>query len=194
MGQILHSGRALGVPLILTTDTRYVADFVGTSNFFDGLITTTGAGRASLKTTSGETLEGLASPRIQSSGKGCISVRPERIRLSAEAGADRLEVIVQNRIFLGEHTEYLVHHASFGSIIVLTPRQAELGSRQSELDDYLQRYQRDGSYDRFFFICHSPSGPLHAPEAPHLHLWTGERLADVVLDVGLFDWLMDRTR
>jgi len=71
--------------------------------------------------------------------------------------------------------------------------QVKTATRQSELDDYLDRFQRDGSCDRFFFICHSPAAPLRLPEAPGRHLWTGEKLADVALDVGLFDWLMERS-
>ena len=39
-----------------------------------------------------------------------------------------LEVTVQNRIFLGEHTEYLVRHADLGNISVLAPRQSEIGA------------------------------------------------------------------
>lgn len=72
--------------------------------------------------------------------------------------------------------------------------QVKTGTRQRELDDYQERFRRDGSCDRFFFVCHSPAGPLRLAEAPGHHLWTGETLADVAVDVGLFDWLMDRTR
>ncbi len=42
------------------------------------------------------------------------------------------EVTVHNRIFLGEHTEYLVRHDTLGNIIVLAPRQAEHGARGFE--------------------------------------------------------------
>ena len=42
------------------------------------------------------------------------------------------EVIVHNRIFLGEHTEYLVRHEALGNIILLAPRQAEIGARGFE--------------------------------------------------------------
>jgi spermidine/putrescine transport system ATP-binding protein len=34
---------------------------------------------------------------------------------------------VQNRIFLGEHTEYVVRHEHLGSITALAPRQADAG-------------------------------------------------------------------
>ena len=34
--------------------------------------------------------------------------------------------MVKNRIFLGEHTEYLVRHEALGEFLVLMPRQSEL--------------------------------------------------------------------
>jgi spermidine/putrescine transport system ATP-binding protein len=57
--------------------------------------------------------------------KAALSIRPEHIDLarSVRAGAEHVTVI--NRIFLGEHTEYLVRHASLGDLLVLVARQAE---------------------------------------------------------------------
>lgn len=72
--------------------------------------------------------------------------------------------------------------------------QVKTGTRQAELDDYLERFRRDGSYDRFFFVCHSSPGALSLPDDPRLYLWAGERLAQAAIEAGLFDWLVDRTR
>ena len=92
--------------------SRYVADFVGKSNFFAG-------------------------PK-----PGTVtSVRPERVEIAAwpEAlPADlamRLPVRVLNRIFLGEQTEYRVSNESIGEFMVLSPRQAEAGSGVFEIGD-----------------------------------------------------------
>ncbi len=110
-------------------NSRYVADFVGTSNFFDGRIERASAGVATLVTRGGLTLEGLAGGALGAGDAGCFSIRPEQIRMTREADAGSLEVTVQNRIFLGEHTEYLVRHESLGNVTVLAPRQAEHGAR-----------------------------------------------------------------
>ncbi|MCB1378420.1 MAG: ABC transporter ATP-binding protein [Alphaproteobacteria bacterium] len=81
---------------------RYVADFVGRSNFF-------------------------ASPE---KGK-VMSVRPEFIEIAANErelpeGLDtRVTARVLNRIFLGEHTEYRVANDRLGEFLVLAPRKAE---------------------------------------------------------------------
>jgi hypothetical protein len=72
--------------------------------------------------------------------------------------------------------------------------QIKSQTSQAELDDYLGRFRRDGSCDRFFFVCHSTVGHLSLPAQPELHLWTGERLSDAAINAGLFDWLIDRTR
>jgi hypothetical protein len=72
--------------------------------------------------------------------------------------------------------------------------QIKSGTSQAELDDYLGRFRRDGSCDRFFFVCHSAAGAISLPAEPRLHLWTAERLSDAAIDAGLFDWLIERTR
>jgi hypothetical protein len=72
--------------------------------------------------------------------------------------------------------------------------QIKARSSQAELDDYLTRFRTDGSYDCFFFICHSAAGELRLPAEPGLHLWTADRVTKAALDAGLFGWLDDRTR
>ena len=113
-------------------DSRYVADFIGTSNFFDGRIDNLSDSRATFVTENGFPLEGQVSPGLGVGEDGCLSIRPEQILLNREAEPGSLEVIVQNRIFLGEHTEYLVRNDALGNIIVLAPRQAEHGVRGFE--------------------------------------------------------------
>ncbi len=57
-----------------------------------------------------------------------LSLRPEQITLSRGASAEAgttLPVQVLNRIFLGEHTEYLVRSAALGDVLVLVPRRGE---------------------------------------------------------------------
>ena len=115
--------------------SRYVADFVGTSNFFDGRIDAVQGEISTLQTEGGLTLEGRNTVNLINGEKGCLSLRPEQIRISDEATDGSMEVTVQNRIFLGEHTEYLVRHEALGNISVLAPRQSELGARGFEKGD-----------------------------------------------------------
>jgi hypothetical protein len=65
---------------------------------------------------------------------------------------------------------------------------------QRTLDDYLDRFTRDGSAQHFFLVCHSPSTTIRAPDDPRVHLWVGPELAQAAISAGLFDWLIERTR
>jgi spermidine/putrescine transport system ATP-binding protein len=93
---------------------RYVADFVGKTNFFKG-----------------------------PSETEVLSVRPEMIEIAASAAklpkdlAERLEVKVLNRIFLGEHTEYRVANARLGEFMVMAPRMSEREAGAFEIGDVL---------------------------------------------------------
>jgi hypothetical protein len=71
--------------------------------------------------------------------------------------------------------------------------QIKSTASQAGLNDYLGRFQRDGSCERFFFVCHSAAGPLTLPAQPGLHLWTGGRLSEAAIDAGLLNWLIERT-
>ena len=72
--------------------------------------------------------------------------------------------------------------------------QVKSSATQAVLDDYLDRYRRDGSADHFYFTVHTSRGSLTLPDERGLHLWAGERLARAVIAAGLFDWLIERTR
>ncbi|WP_299755710.1 ABC transporter ATP-binding protein [uncultured Boseongicola sp.] len=105
--------------------SRYVADFVGTSNFFDGKIIAVNGGTGQISLSDGRSYRAFLSDAIPVGETACVSVRPEQIRMSDTQSSEALEVTIQNRIFLGEHTEYLVRHARLGNIAVMAPRQSD---------------------------------------------------------------------
>jgi len=90
----------------------YVAGFVGKANFFVG-------------------------PKQDT----VLCVRPELLEISANRKnlpkglADAFDVTVLNRIFLGEHTEYLVRHEGLGDFTVLSPRKSEHASGVFDIGD-----------------------------------------------------------
>lgn len=108
-------------------NTRYVADFVGTSNFFDGTVSRRCEDEIGITLEDGKTYASTLASDVGAGETGCLSVRLEQIRLSRIEVADGLAVTVQNRIFLGEHTEYVVRHDHLGSITALAPRQTDAG-------------------------------------------------------------------
>lgn len=126
---IMRAGRIVqsGSPTALYDQplNRYVADFVGKSNFIDGKLVDLSVAGGQVETASGLRFAGRVSAALIKGSKVSLSIRPEQIGLahSAREGAEQVAVI--NRIFLGEHTEYLVRHAGLGDLLVLVARQAE---------------------------------------------------------------------
>ncbi|TNE52401.1 MAG: ABC transporter ATP-binding protein [Sphingomonadales bacterium] len=118
---------------------RYVADFVGTSNFFDGRVASVSDGLTEVALDTGLTLSGRSLDDLSVGQTVSVSVRPEQIHLTRTGGGEgRLPVTVHNRIFLGEHTEYLVVHETLGEFLVLAPRQSELNEGPFNTGDVLQ--------------------------------------------------------
>jgi len=118
---------------------RYVADFVGTSNFFDGKVDTVGKDAAVVTLAGGITVTGVPVGDVRQGQQVSLSVRPEQIGLGrASPRPDSLPVTVLNRIFLGEHTEYLVRNDRLGAFLVLAPRQTELNEGPFNKGESLQ--------------------------------------------------------
>ena len=124
---VMREGRIVqfGSPQVLydRPNSRYVADFVGTSNFFNGILTDDKDTLATVRLDNGMPMQGRPSGDLTKGQIVCMSIRPEQMKL--HRAGDGLSVEVQNRIFLGEHTEYLVKHETLGNFLVLSPRQYE---------------------------------------------------------------------
>jgi spermidine/putrescine transport system ATP-binding protein len=126
--------------------SRYVADFVGKSNFFPGRVTAVAAGRTELATAGGHRIAGSAPVEFAAGRTATASLRPEQIALHRKgAGGFGLPVTVINRIFLGEHTEYLVLNADLGAFLVLVSRQAEAVEGEFEPGDEAMAAWQDGA-------------------------------------------------
>jgi len=136
---IMHDGRILqvGSPRTLYDKpvNRYVADFVGRSNFFAGSITAVRDDGIDILLTDNSpffssNLNNATSLRV--GDKVDVCVRPEQLWLARARDnlpanqAFNSQGVVQNRIFLGEHTEYLLQSQTLGDILLLAPRQSEL--------------------------------------------------------------------
>ncbi|MFP6741962.1 MAG: ABC transporter ATP-binding protein, partial [Alphaproteobacteria bacterium] len=113
----------------------YVADFVGKSNFIAGFVANVNGHSVVIEDANGATFVG--SPSAGASGlsvgaKASIAIRPELIVVGAHqssAASMATDVAVngrvKNRIFLGEHTEYLIDADGLGDILVLSPKHVE---------------------------------------------------------------------
>jgi spermidine/putrescine transport system ATP-binding protein len=132
-GQVVQSGSPRDLydqPVNL-----YVADFVGKSNFIAGSVANVNGHSVVIEDANGATFVG--SPSAGASGlsvgaKASIAIRPELIVVGAHqssAASMATDVAVngrvKNRIFLGEHTEYLIDADGLGDILVLSPKHVE---------------------------------------------------------------------
>ncbi len=105
---------------------RYVADFVGKSNFFPGQVVACDATSCALQVAGDSVITGQGDSTLTKGHAAVASIRPEQIALTRAAREGiSLPVTIVTRIFLGEHTEYLVRHAVLGNFLVLVSRQAE---------------------------------------------------------------------
>ncbi|MFK7859248.1 MAG: ABC transporter ATP-binding protein [Granulosicoccus sp.] len=138
----------IGTPIELydKPDSRYVADFVGRSNFFPGSVTGSDNKAVNIALTGGMTLSSTNRHNKATFSRGeqvVVCVRPEQLKMSrspseqTDADAICTDGLVLNRIFLGEHTEYLLSNEKLGDILLLAPRQNELTEPPLNAGEYV---------------------------------------------------------
>jgi spermidine/putrescine transport system ATP-binding protein len=139
---ILRDGRIVqtGTPTELYDRPvdRYVADFVGESNFFSGAVSHTDTNDAKIKTETGMLLTAPhpeGGRQLKSGQNGTIAVRPEIIRIwppdskRPENVDFSVDGSITNRIYLGHQAEFRVVTDSLGEILARTPKTAEVVTR-----------------------------------------------------------------
>ena len=138
---IMRDGRIVqqGTPQALydAPVNRYVADFVGESNFLTGTVASVHGDGATLELAGGLPLKArwsAAGERLAAGESGVIAVRPEMIGLWPVGGAPgnldlRRTGQVRNRIYLGDHTEFSVQVADLGDLMVRLPKSDPLALR-----------------------------------------------------------------
>ncbi len=113
---------------------RYVADFIGQSNFFAGHILEAGPQGARIRTETGIEIAAPYSATaagLNGADRAVIAVRPEVIGLwPASAQAEEACDIavpgrILNRIYLGDQTEFCVASEALGEVLVRRPKTSE---------------------------------------------------------------------
>lgn len=92
---------------------RFVADFIGETNFIEGKVVENGSGYATIETPDGLRLRGLTSRSIQSGHAALLSIRPEKARLLPPSEGDpaalnALPVRVERINYIGSDTRITV--------------------------------------------------------------------------------------
>ena len=113
---------------------RYVADFIGQSNFFAGRLMEAGPGGARIRTDSGLEIAApypASAPGLNGAERAVIAVRPEVIGIvPAETPARSLFDFavpgrILNRIYLGDQTEFSVGSDALGEVLVRASKTSE---------------------------------------------------------------------
>jgi spermidine/putrescine transport system ATP-binding protein len=129
---VMNHGRVeqLGTPeeLYERPRTRFVADFIGTTNLLSGAVESTASGTALVRLGSGEACL-VAGSALAVGDEVELSVRPESIRLSSHPedapAAPRLAATVEQVAYLGGNVQYIVRSSGGLSITALAPKTVE---------------------------------------------------------------------
>lgn len=71
--------------------------------------------------------------------------------------------------------------------------QVKSQASQKTLDDYVSDFERDAGYKQMFFVCHTAQGALQTDD-PDIFVWTGPKVADMVVKTGLADWVLEKVQ
>ncbi|UVC12173.1 ABC transporter ATP-binding protein (plasmid) [Rhizobium sp. TH2] len=111
-----------GQELYAEPATRFVAGFIGDSNFVEADVVYSDGKHASLKLPGGAVIEGVPLHGVEAGGvKASLMLRPERIDLKPSSGAGAIAGEVRDITFLGNNIHVLVAPAGAEPISVRLP-------------------------------------------------------------------------
>jgi spermidine/putrescine transport system ATP-binding protein len=126
---VMNHGRVeqLGTPeeLYERPRTRFVADFIGTTNLLSGSVESTSEGTALVRLDSGETCV-VAGNALSIGDPVELSVRPESVLLDDDPGSApapaRIHASIEQVAYLGGNVQYIVRTSGGLSITALAPK------------------------------------------------------------------------
>jgi len=131
--------RQIGPPreIYLRPVDRFVADFIGESNFLDGTVTN-GGGAPAFKLSNGTILP-ARSPSVSPNGPVKLMVRPESVSIgTAPPNGERSPAVVKGRTsnvaFMGTHTRITVQ-TDAGTLVAIHFRESDEGAVEEEMVD-----------------------------------------------------------
>lgn len=141
---VMYQGRVLQVggprQIYDYPSTRFVADFIGTTNFVKGRVISIGSELATVEL---DGLDSVCVPRQEgfaSEQPVILAVRPERLRLvqsSSKEQGNAIEGVLEETIFVGNDTQYIVRFQNGVRFFVReqnhSPAEARTGYQPGEL-------------------------------------------------------------
>jgi putrescine transport system ATP-binding protein len=119
---------------------RFVADFIGTINLFEGTVEEAGSERIRVRCDSaGATLTALATDGLPEDGRVCLAVRPEKIYISQERPDDQddtcLPGVVEDLGYFGNLSLYRIRLDNGKIVQVSAQNRRRSAERFLEWDD-----------------------------------------------------------
>jgi spermidine/putrescine transport system ATP-binding protein len=97
---------------------RFVANFIGDTNFLEGDVKSSNAGKARVALLAGGEVDAGISEGLKPQGRVTIVVRPEHAALKARPGADTLKGTLENIVYFGTDTHFHVKLAAGPHFII----------------------------------------------------------------------------
>jgi spermidine/putrescine transport system ATP-binding protein len=91
---------------------RFVADFIGDTNFLQGVVQSVAKGRAQVKLTGGVVVDAMVPEGFTPAGKVTVVVRPEHAQLAASGKG--LRGVLENVVYFGTDTHFHVQLSDGG--------------------------------------------------------------------------------
>lgn len=141
-GRIVQIGSA--EDLYDRPQSRYVADFVGRSNFIPARATGRSGDYLMAEGPQGVRFLARGGPQ-NTQGDILLCLRPEEIRIQPQGTAGGHPMRITQRIFLGEHIEYHLQSAAFDRLIAVVQRPDEMAEGALGLGAEVSAIWRDGA-------------------------------------------------
>jgi spermidine/putrescine transport system ATP-binding protein len=97
---------------------RFVADFIGETNFLPADVVSSSAGEAKVRLANGAALSATLPGDFQPDGKVTIVVRPEHARLGSAGNGAHLGGTLENAVYFGTDTHYHIRLDDGGAFII----------------------------------------------------------------------------
>ncbi len=118
--------------------TRFIANFIGSANMFEGRVVKNDAGRVVVRADdAGTDLHVEHGAAVEAGSKVWVAIRPEKVTLSREApapGPNQLHGVVRDIGYLGNLSTYRVQLAGERIVEVTHPNQHRPTGREREVD------------------------------------------------------------
>ncbi len=113
---VMNEGRILqiGAPheIYDHPSERFVADFIGDTNFLPADIVERGGDTVACRLESGELIRLPTGAQLPDHDRVTLAIRPEQVRLSDEPGQASLEGVLQDAVYIGTDTHYRIRLAN----------------------------------------------------------------------------------